>query len=48
MNDTTRKQYLDLAGRSIMAHSVMAFDACDLIDKIFLVKNLSCYPQRRY
>ena len=37
MNDTTRKQYLDLAGRPILAHSVMAFDACDLIDKIFLV-----------
>ena len=37
MNDTTRKQYLDLAGRPILAYSVMAFDACDLIDKIFLV-----------
>jgi 2-C-methyl-D-erythritol 4-phosphate cytidylyltransferase len=37
MNDKTRKQYLDLAGRPILAYSVMAFDACDLIDKIFLV-----------
>ncbi len=37
MNDTTRKQYLDLAGRPILAHSVIALDACDLIDKLFLV-----------
>jgi 2-C-methyl-D-erythritol 4-phosphate cytidylyltransferase len=37
MNDKTRKQYLDLAGRPILAYSVIAFDACDLIDKIFLV-----------
>jgi len=37
MNNTTSKQYLDLAGQPILAHSVMAFDACDLIDKIFLV-----------
>ena len=37
MNDPTRKQYLDLAGRPILAHSVIAFDACDMIDKIFLV-----------
>lgn len=37
MNDTTRKQYLDLAGRPILAHSVMVFDACALVDKIFLV-----------
>jgi 2-C-methyl-D-erythritol 4-phosphate cytidylyltransferase len=37
MKNTTRKQYLDLASRPILAHSVMAFDACDLIDKIFLV-----------
>ena len=37
MNDPTRKQYLDLAGRPILAHSVMVFDTCELIDKIFLV-----------
>jgi 2-C-methyl-D-erythritol 4-phosphate cytidylyltransferase len=37
MNDPTRKQYLDLAGRPILAHSVMIFDICELIDKIFLV-----------
>ena len=37
MNDPTRKQYLDLAGRPILAHSVMVFDSCELIDNIFLV-----------
>jgi 2-C-methyl-D-erythritol 4-phosphate cytidylyltransferase len=37
MNDRTRKQYLDLAGRPILAYSVMAFDACNLIDKVYLV-----------
>jgi 2-C-methyl-D-erythritol 4-phosphate cytidylyltransferase len=37
MNDPIRKQYLDLAGRPIMAHSLMVFDSCDLIDNIFIV-----------
>ncbi|MGD9106100.1 MAG: 2-C-methyl-D-erythritol 4-phosphate cytidylyltransferase [Desulfobacterales bacterium] len=37
MNDPTRKQYLDLAGRPILAYSVMVFDTCELIDKTFLV-----------
>ena len=37
MNDPTRKQYLDLAGRPILAHSIIVFDACELIDNIFLV-----------
>ena len=37
MNDPTRKQYLDLAGRPILAHSIMVFDTCELIDNIFLV-----------
>ena len=37
MNDPTRKQYLDLAGQPILAHSVMVFDSCGLIDEIFLV-----------
>lgn len=37
MNDPIRKQYLNLAGRPILAHSVMVFDTCELIDKIFLV-----------
>ncbi len=35
MNDTVRKQYLDLAGRPILAYSLMAFDACDKIESIF-------------
>jgi 2-C-methyl-D-erythritol 4-phosphate cytidylyltransferase len=37
MNGAVRKQYLDLAGRPILAHTLMAFNACDLIDNIFLV-----------
>jgi 2-C-methyl-D-erythritol 4-phosphate cytidylyltransferase len=37
INDTIRKQYLDLAGRPILAYSLMAFDACDKIESIFLV-----------
>jgi 2-C-methyl-D-erythritol 4-phosphate cytidylyltransferase len=37
MNDTVRKQYLDLEGRPILAYSLMAFDECDKIDSIFLV-----------
>ena len=37
MNDPTRKQYLDLGGRPILAHSVIIFDRCEIIDKIFLV-----------
>ncbi len=37
MDGTVRKQYLDLAGRPILAHTLMVFNTCDLIDKIFLV-----------
>ena len=37
MKDPVRKQYLDLGGRPILAHSLMAFDACDEIESIFLV-----------
>jgi 2-C-methyl-D-erythritol 4-phosphate cytidylyltransferase len=37
MNDKLRKQYLLLAGRPILAYSLLAFDACDLIDRIILV-----------
>ena len=37
MNDKLRKQYLLLAGRPILAYSLLAFDACDLIDCIILV-----------
>jgi 2-C-methyl-D-erythritol 4-phosphate cytidylyltransferase len=37
MNGTVRKQYMDLAGRPILAYSLMAFDECIKIDSIFLV-----------
>ncbi|MEA3429429.1 MAG: 2-C-methyl-D-erythritol 4-phosphate cytidylyltransferase, partial [Thermodesulfobacteriota bacterium] len=37
MNDKTRKQYLLLAGRPVLAYSLLAFDTCDLIDCIILV-----------
>lgn len=37
MKDPVRKQYLDLGGRPILAHSLMAFDDCDEIESIFLV-----------
>lgn len=37
MNDKLRKQFILLAGRPILAYSVLAFDACDLIDCIILV-----------
>jgi len=32
-----RKQYLELEGLPILAHTLTVFDACDLIDGIFLV-----------
>jgi 2-C-methyl-D-erythritol 4-phosphate cytidylyltransferase len=37
MKDTMRKQYLDLSGRPVLAHSIMTFDSCSLVDEIFLV-----------
>jgi len=37
MADTMRKQYLLLAGRPILSHTLLVFDACRVIDKIFLV-----------
>ena len=37
MKDPARKQYLDLGGRPILAHSLMAFDDCDEIESIFLL-----------
>jgi 2-C-methyl-D-erythritol 4-phosphate cytidylyltransferase len=37
MKNPVRKQYLGLGGRPILAHSLMAFDACDEIESIFLV-----------
>ncbi|MGD8973334.1 MAG: 2-C-methyl-D-erythritol 4-phosphate cytidylyltransferase [Desulfobacterales bacterium] len=37
MADPLRKQYLELEGLPILARTVAVFDACDLIDVIFLV-----------
>lgn len=37
MNGTVRKQYIDLAGRPILAYSLTAFEECNKIDSIFLV-----------
>ena len=37
MNDTVRKQYLPLAGRPVLAHSLTLFEECNLISKIILV-----------
>ena len=37
MNDTVRKQYLPLAGRPVLSHTLSIFDECNLINKIFLV-----------
>jgi len=37
MEGTMRKQYLDLSGRPVLAHSIMTFDSCSLVDEIFLV-----------
>jgi len=37
MSDTERKQYVMLSGRPILAYTLTVFDACEEIDKIFLV-----------
>jgi 2-C-methyl-D-erythritol 4-phosphate cytidylyltransferase len=37
MADPLRKQYLELEGLPILARTLTVFDACDLIDGIFLV-----------
>jgi 2-C-methyl-D-erythritol 4-phosphate cytidylyltransferase len=37
MGSARPKQYLELAGRPILMHSLLAFDACDAIEKLFLV-----------
>ena len=37
MKGTMRKQYLELSGRPVLAHSIMAFDSCSLVEEIFLV-----------
>jgi 2-C-methyl-D-erythritol 4-phosphate cytidylyltransferase len=46
MQDSKRKQYKELEGKPILAHTLMAFDRCDSIDRIIValpVKDLeSC------
>jgi len=37
MKGTMRKQYLDLSGRPVLAHSIMTFASCSLVDEILLV-----------
>ena len=37
MKGATRKQYLKLSGQPVLSYSLMTFDACTLIDEIFLV-----------
>jgi len=37
MKGTMRKQYMDLSGRPVLAHSIMAFDSCSLVKEIFLI-----------
>jgi 2-C-methyl-D-erythritol 4-phosphate cytidylyltransferase len=37
MKSSVKKQYLDLGGRPVVAHTLMAFDACSIIDRIILV-----------
>jgi 2-C-methyl-D-erythritol 4-phosphate cytidylyltransferase len=37
MKDAVRKQYLPLAGRPVLSHTLAVFDGCHLISKIFLV-----------
>ena len=37
MKSTMRKQYLDLSGRPVLAHSIMAFDSCSQVAEIYLV-----------
>lgn len=37
MQSDTRKQYLQVAGRPVLVHTLLKFDACPLIDHICLV-----------
>jgi len=37
MKGPTRKQYLELSGRPVLSYSLIIFDACTLIEEIFLV-----------
>lgn len=39
MKAGVNKQYLYLGGKAILAHTLMAFDRCELIDEIILVLN---------
>lgn len=37
MKGPTRKQYLELSGQPVLSYSLIIFDACTLIEEIFLV-----------
>ena len=37
MNDTFRKQYINLSGLPVVAHSVITFEKCRSIEEIFMV-----------
>ncbi len=37
MRQSVRKQYLELAGKPLIGHTLIAFDACQTVDKVLLV-----------
>lgn len=37
MNHSVRKQYLLIADRPVLGHTLMVFDACELVDEVFVV-----------
>ncbi|MEE8432332.1 MAG: 2-C-methyl-D-erythritol 4-phosphate cytidylyltransferase [Candidatus Desulfatibia sp.] len=37
MNHSVPKQYLLIAGRPVLGHTLLVFDACELIDEVFVV-----------
>lgn len=37
MDDKMRKQYISLAGRPLLCHTLLAFNACTMINELFLV-----------
>lgn len=37
MMSSVKKQYIELAGRPVVAHTLMAFDPCSFVDRIILV-----------
>ncbi len=37
MRQSVRKQYLELAGKPLIGHTLIAFDACQKVDKVILV-----------